>query len=351
MPRNPSPLSSSYTSLLTAIHTDMHSGLAAAQRALEYQRLRTYWVVGRKLNAYIARFPGEAQRGNAFFRRVSRDLQTQTGMKITADTLVRTAQFHRAYPKFPTRTPLTFTHYLALLRVHDPQERRRLEEQAVRQGWGALTIKQEISLRRIGAADSPEAREPLGSAQHLKVERGDPFIYALSADMDINGQRVVEIDCGFKIFHDIPDGNSHLDLKPCIVRSVKTGPAYHLVVSNKLRVRRYTYPARIRRVVDGDTIDARVDAGFGIRVNERFRLKGINTPEISSSDGQRAKIFLERFFADHPRVIIRSVKTGVYGRWLADIFVMDGEFDPMVCAREGQYLNQVLLDEGLASLY
>jgi micrococcal nuclease len=42
----------------------------------------------------------------------------------------------------------------------------------------------------------------------------------------------------------------------------------------------YIYKAKLKRVVDGDTVDLIVDADFYISVHQRFRLKGIDTLEI-----------------------------------------------------------------------
>ena len=42
----------------------------------------------------------------------------------------------------------------------------------------------------------------------------------------------------------------------------------------------YRYRAKLVRVVDGDTIDLDIDLGFYIRITERVRLEGVNTPEI-----------------------------------------------------------------------
>jgi len=41
----------------------------------------------------------------------------------------------------------------------------------------------------------------------------------------------------------------------------------------------------------------------------------------------------------------------MYGRWLADVFCLAGERDPRKIAAEGEYLNQILLDQGLVELY
>ena len=47
----------------------------------------------------------------------------------------------------------------------------------------------------------------------------------------------------------------------------------------------YEYKCKIRKVVDGDTVDIDIDLGFGIWINdERVRIIGIDTPESRTSD-------------------------------------------------------------------
>ena len=47
----------------------------------------------------------------------------------------------------------------------------------------------------------------------------------------------------------------------------------------------YEYNCKIRRVVDGDTVDVDIDLGFGIvYANQRIRLYGIDTPESRTRD-------------------------------------------------------------------
>ena len=41
----------------------------------------------------------------------------------------------------------------------------------------------------------------------------------------------------------------------------------------------------------------------------------------------------------------------MYGRFLADVFYLPGEDDAEVVLAKGHYLNQELLDEGLAEIY
>ena len=42
----------------------------------------------------------------------------------------------------------------------------------------------------------------------------------------------------------------------------------------------YRYRAEFDWVVDGDTLDVLIDLGFYIRIKERIRHEGVDTPEI-----------------------------------------------------------------------
>ena len=47
----------------------------------------------------------------------------------------------------------------------------------------------------------------------------------------------------------------------------------------------YKYNVKIRKVIDGDTVDVDIDLGFGVWLHkERVRIIGIDTPESRTSD-------------------------------------------------------------------
>jgi len=336
-----------YGKLVVSLHATLTQGLADARKALEYQRLKTYWTVGCRINDYLDAYQQDLKTHQAFYSKLSRDIQKQTGDEIAYDTLRRAVQFCREYPRFPKKTPLTFTHYLALLRISDERQRARLENKAVKNDMTVTQIKQEIAL--LAGAGSRSL--PLPKTQVLTVERGEPYVYYIQAQEDLAGRRVLRIDCGFKIQKSMPAGNARIKEGRRVVRAVKTEKGYSLRVCQKLRAKRYTYAGVVTKVVDGDTFDAHVDVGFGIWITDRFRLRGINAPEMGTAGGQRARIFLERYFLSRPLIIIRSVKEGVYGRWLADVFSLKGTRDPLKIAQKGEYLNQLLLDKGMAGVY
>ena len=92
----------------------------------------------------------------------------------------------------------------------------------------------------------------------------------------------------------------------------------------------YDYRAKLIRAVDGDTIDCEVDLGYTVFVRVRFRLSGVDTPERGREGFSEATdelvTLLEGVADDDGWFIVRSTKTGKFGRWLAEI---DGVTDVM----------------------
>jgi micrococcal nuclease len=112
----------------------------------------------------------------------------------------------------------------------------------------------------------------------------------------------------------------------------------------------YTYRAKLKKVVDGDTIDVYIDLGFDIHYFSRVRLAGINAPESRTKNleekklGLAAKEYVEQWFNKvGPDFIIKTTKEekGKYGRVLGTITDMKDE----------RCLNLELVDIGLARVY
>lgn len=88
----------------------------------------------------------------------------------------------------------------------------------------------------------------------------------------------------------------------------------------------------ILNVIDGDTVDLRIDIGFRQFIKDRFRLYGIDTPEIRGSEklkGIEASNWLKNRLAsiNINDLYIRTFKDkkGKYGRWLAEIIEIKGD--------------------------
>ena len=114
----------------------------------------------------------------------------------------------------------------------------------------------------------------------------------------------------------------------------------------------YEYKAKVMRVVDGDTIDVEIDLGFTIKVFQRLRFAGIDAPETRTRDklekakGFEAKKFVEDEIAKcGGYVMIRTGKTGKFGRYIADIRIdMSRDRDFSITTS----LNSLMVSKGYA---
>jgi micrococcal nuclease len=87
----------------------------------------------------------------------------------------------------------------------------------------------------------------------------------------------------------------------------------------------YVYAAEVVRWVDGDTVDLRVDVGFHMQMQGRFRLYGVDTPERGQPNHDEAWECAESVAPPGCRVLARTLKApDKYGRWLAELLVDDG---------------------------
>jgi micrococcal nuclease len=114
----------------------------------------------------------------------------------------------------------------------------------------------------------------------------------------------------------------------------------------------WTYRCKLRKVVDGDTVDVDIDLGFGIwQMNERVRIMGIDTPESRTRDkiekkfGLAAKARLKSLLGPKPILQTTISKKGEdmkgkFGRVLGD-FILDG----------GPLVSQIMCKEGHAVAY
>jgi endonuclease YncB( thermonuclease family) len=101
-------------------------------------------------------------------------------------------------------------------------------------------------------------------------------------------------------------------------------------------------------VIDGDTIWAGIDCGFDTSVREKLRFHKIDTPELGTAQGEKASRYVRRVLTASPRIVVRTRSYDKYARYLADIFYLPGVSSYERIASDGHYLNQELLNKGLA---
>tara|TARA_R110000765_G_scaffold144408_2_gene246386 strand:- start:1227 stop:1652 length:426 start_codon:yes stop_codon:yes gene_type:complete len=110
----------------------------------------------------------------------------------------------------------------------------------------------------------------------------------------------------------------------------------------------YEYNCKVKRVVDGDTVDVMLDLGFDILYNCRVRLFGIDTPESRTRNldekarGKMASAFLKEAIDNGTKVVIQTKlkdSRGKFGRVLGNVVV------------DGKNINQSMIENYHAAAY
>lgn len=103
----------------------------------------------------------------------------------------------------------------------------------------------------------------------------------------------------------------------------------------------YNYKAKVKRIVDGDTLVMDVDLGFNVWLrDEKFRLAGINAAETRGEERERGFLAKKRLGemapVDSEQIINVRKSKEKYGRYLCVIKYGEGS------------INQQLINENLA---
>jgi len=208
---------------------------------------------------------------------------------LTVDprTLQRAIAFARAYPDGPPSGGLKWGHYRELLVLPEPAQRDWYETEAAAQRWSAPKLREAVREQRYRNRSSDKpAKRPPKRRKALRRPTESTYIYK----------------------------------------------------------------AIIERVVDGDTLLALIDLGFQVHKQQRLRLAAIDTPALGTRQGDRAAELVQHQLAQVDFCIIKTDKIDLYGRYVAHVFYDPGEKNRHRIFAEGRYLNQRLVDEGVAKV-
>ncbi len=325
----------SYTHLKKAIAAEFLAGAERVRRSYREEVVRTSWNIGKILRGTLGLSERPQARNAALVKLLEKDFDKHHAYFYDV------AKFHRLYPSKPP-VDLSLSHYFHLIRMKDPQKRLALENKAITESMSSKDLRI-FTHRDLGQVPA------LGKGSVLSVERGRLYHYR-AANAPQGGH--VLIDIGFGIERDIRAGKANKFHSAFIALAVKTGEDYAVRMSVFEKSRLYTYAATLKRVIDADTIIARVDLGFRTWVTQTLRLRGIDAPEVTSALGRKIKAVVRSRLEPCARLVIKTYKQEKFGRFLADVFYQKAAGDDVSrIAKEGTFLNQELLDTGLAVPY
>lgn len=273
------------------------------------------WNIGRLIDLHLLQNNQNSDYGEQLFRNLANDCE------ISLSNLYKMQAFFKSYPRLPQDDDMTWSHYRVLSRIEDQEKRQSFEKLTKENALSAAKLQKQVSKNQ-----KLEKVQNSAIIEQLEVERGKLFNYFVR---EIAGEKF--LDLGFHIFQDFA-GDFEIGQA---VESIKNGEEFSLQTSTLRKDEMYTYQAVLDKVVDGDTIRVYLDLGFGIKHLEILRLTQINAPESDTAEGEIATKKLKEILKNVKNLIIRTNKTDIYGRYIADVFLEDVE---------GEYLSQILLD-------
>ncbi len=276
----------SYQDLVTDLKELILSGQKSAVSAVNEIKVTTYWKMGQRMTRL--RELADPAQSSQLTTQLAEDLQ------LDQTVLYRILQFHRFWPKRIPRVEgygqLSWAHYVELLSVKDPKQRDFYLKTSAQEEWSRDTLRKAIQK----------------DYYHLhKIPKLPP------------GRKTLE------------RGTDPLNI----------------------------YKAVVEKVVDGDTLLVRIDLGFEVWINQRLRLRGINTAEQvkhgvktkkTPDRADQAKAFVEDKLKGIPFIVIKTYKTDMYGRYVADVFYHPTLKEKEKIYTKGFFLNAQLLSEDLA---
>ncbi|MDP2653252.1 MAG: DUF1016 N-terminal domain-containing protein [Candidatus Omnitrophota bacterium] len=357
------PTSSVIPSDYPALRRKVEETLLLGQSRIEQAKVQTYWQTGKLINEHILRHESRSEHyGQEVVEKLSEDLT------ISVSTLWRCVQFARSFKILAARreslSPLTWAHYRELITIPDEETRLSFTRRAEKSSWTSRELARKIYEEVKESAPEGNGKPSSSAIPKLIPRKGTIYTYRLIAPDSVHKQEDERlwIDLGFQVHRQIPSTARNFK-EGQIIESLKKDGDYGISATDRQEEALFTYQAHVERVVDGDTLLVKIDLGFETRIRQYLRLRGIDAPELTTPEGKKSKSFVERELAKAPRILLTSSRSDKYDRYLADVFyrppngVREDKRNALrapkelagVSAGEGErYLNQVLIDEGLA---
>ncbi len=328
-------LTSAVQTLVETIRTEIEVGKERAYLAMEQEKRLTYWNVGKHIKEHLLQNEGREDYGAYVVIQLAQELN------LSRNILYESVKCYEEYPRI-VQAPeqLTWSHIRLLLTISETQARQALEQRIINEHISSKALRELVK--------STKNKSKKDEIPILKVERGQPHIYCLKK---LQGQTMV--DLGFRTYMKSPFAEFERvnSKKQIIGKTEKLDQSYRFIPAGPEKVPHYTYKAYVIEVIDGDTLWVNIDLGFDMWSNQKLRLKGINTRELQSPQGQNAKEYMEAKLKGCEFIAIKTYWRDKFTRYLADIFYNKSEKDFLSLVQNGRHLNQELLDRGLAVRY
>jgi endonuclease YncB( thermonuclease family) len=345
---------SSYQSLVEEISQIYESALSSGDADWNKSVLTSNWKIGERIVEVEQDSNFRAKYGEKIIHTLSQDLKRKLGTGFSSRNLRYMRQFYLVYKKQSIDPRISWSHYREIVSVEDKNDRSRLEKMVVEK---AVTVRELIQIRNelFPANDSQNDVNSLYEKEIEKDKKGlrkpvlQLFTYRVDRKFSMNlAHSVPNLDLGFRVRFELGEKVGLESFKSgelVSVRKSRNSFQFEKVASVR---ELFTYKAYLDRVIDGDSLLVQIDLGFGVFIEQRLRLRGLDAPEIEDRDGQKAKKFVENELKGCPFLILKTYGSDIYDRYLVDVFYQKEEWKVEKIIEDGNFLNNRLLQEGLA---
>lgn len=347
-----------FKGLVERIRQTLAAGRARAEKAVDLEKARTYWETGRWIHIYELKGKDRARYGKHLIPNIAEKLHMSES--LIHDTVL----MYRSFPILHARGELTWAVYQRLLRVQNAAQRQALAKQAAEEKWKTRQVEAAVRKIRQKALPSPDLRKKGEKAargngkvliRKLVPKKGKFFTYQIVQPHNMHrGPGGYSLDLGFRVRREIDFKGIRNPRPGQIVQVVRTkkdpaGDRYKVVRNANLkRPDLYTYKVKAKIFRDADTFWVDADLGFRNWSEQKLRLRGIDALELSEEGGRKAAAYVKKVLSSVPFIVITISGRDKFGRPLADVFYLPGTNDRDKVLAEGRFLNQELLDLGLA---
>lgn len=300
---------------------------------IEKELVRLRWETGRLIIEHVRLNGGRASYGQQAILKLEEDLG------IDHSELGRFAQFAAAYPISVHGRKLKFnlpwSYYRRLITIQDDRKRFELTLRAEKSTWSLEQLENHIWQIQHNEDETP-FKLPF-------VCLGPFYTYKIIRPESIRSRaKDLLVDFGFGHTVELNQFEAARFMPETIVTAGQARSLIKVEAADDESL--YTYKAYVEEVLDGDTLKLEIPFGFGQLQREKFRLNGINCPELDTPEGKAAKRFVESELAGCEFITLKSTRTKKekWGRYLGDVFYTQPKQTKMI------YLNQLLLDKGHA---
>jgi len=265
-----------YEAVLNEIAAELDNVRRQVARAVNSAMTSTYWEIGRRIVELEQRGQTRSELyGRQILDRLSADLSKRFGRGFSRPSLYRFRAFYlmKDIVSTPLRQsfPLSWSHYLLLMAVHDPSARAFYEDATIRHSWSRKKLDRQISTNSYERMQLSKNK-----AAYLKKIGTTMPDDAVSAEAEIKDHFVTE-------FLDLKDDYSESDLEQALINDLEN---FLLELGND-----FTFWARQKPCRIGDDL-FRVDLVFYHRRLRCLVLIDLKIDKLSHADVGQMNLYV-----------------------------------------------------------